>query len=97
MNNTNELSAGMSEILKQSKNNIEPKVTYIVSRHERGSRPIIKSVCNRLEDALNTLKEYKQECAEGQFVTFDVRIYNSMFDNNKTLKQCLDAGDKENG
>ena len=93
----NKLSGIMSEILKGSDNEFEPKVTYIVSRHGRGSRPIIKSVCNRLEDALNTLKEYKQECAEGQFVTFDVRIYNSMFDNNKTLKQCLDAGDKENG
>ena len=84
------LSGIMSEILKQSDNNIEPKVTYIVSRHGRGLRPIVKSVCNTFDNALKTLKEYKSECSDGQFVTFDVRVYNSMFDNKESLVKALD-------
>ena len=90
MNSTNELSEVMSEILKQSDSGIEPRVTYIVSRHGRGTRPIVKSVCNTFENALKTLKEYKSECSDCQFVTFDVRVYNSMFDGKESLVKALD-------
>jgi hypothetical protein len=90
MNNANELSEVMSEILKQSGSGIEPRVTYIVSRHGRGTRPIVKSVCNTFDNALKTLKEYKSECSDGQFVTFDVRVYNSMFDGKESLVKALD-------